>query len=311
MCYALDSLASNSMKSSNPNSGFHETEIAKTLDTSTPEPSKNQGGIAIVQTVAIEGNGSRPSHKGDGYAETDTMYTLNATEVHGVAYAVDCRNCEISEVNGAMQAKPQGGFSYNCNQVCMQPVSYGFYPQMKAECVTFTEEKANCIVNGTNPGFQNGVVQSVSYGLDRASFNQGQNAKYDFSVTEESMPTLVAKGPNAVAQYAEPQYIVRRLTPTECARLQGFHDTWGSPVHKDALTDEEYQFWLTVRNTHAAIMGKAVKDYTKKQMLKWYNKLHSDSNEYKMWGNGIALPCALYVMQGIKEVLDARHQSND
>ena len=38
-----------------------------------------------------------------------------------------------------------------------------------------------------------------------------------------------------------------------------------------------------------------------KQMLTWYNKLHTDSAEYKMWGNGIALPCALFVMQGIEE----------
>lgn len=35
----------------------------------------------------------------------------------------------------------------------------------------------------------------VCYGLDRASFNQGKNAKYDFSVIEEQSPTLVAKGP--------------------------------------------------------------------------------------------------------------------
>lgn len=35
--------------------------------------------------VAVKGNGSRPSHKGDGYKETDKMYTLNATEVHGIA----------------------------------------------------------------------------------------------------------------------------------------------------------------------------------------------------------------------------------
>lgn len=43
---------------------------------------------------------------------------------------------------------------------------------------------------------------------------------------------------------------------------------------------------------------------TKKQMLTWYNKLHTDSAEYKMWGNGIALPCALYVMEGIAEALE-------
>lgn len=97
------------------------------------------------------------------------------------------------------------------------------------------------------------------------------------------------------------RYIVRRLTPTECARLQGFPDKWGHPDKKETLTDEEYRFWLEVRNTHAAINGKAVKEYTNAQMLTWYNKLHSDSAEYKMWGNGIALPNALYVMQGIAE----------
>jgi DNA (cytosine-5)-methyltransferase 1 len=174
---------------------------------------------------------------------------------------------------------------------------------------------------------------AVAYGLDRASFNQGQNAKFDFSVTEEQQPTLTAKGPGAVAhctdvgwlstcedqsptllarQYKDPHlvsyssatdYIVRRLTPTECARLQGFADWWGVVEQKDTLTDEEYHFWLEVRNTHARINGKTEQDYTAKQMLTWYNKLWTDSAEYKMWGNGIALPTALYCIQGIAEVL--------
>ena len=37
--------------------------------------------------------------------------------------------------------------------------------------------------------------QIVCYGIDRAAFNQGQNAQYDFSVTEEQAQTLVARGP--------------------------------------------------------------------------------------------------------------------
>lgn len=97
------------------------------------------------------------------------------------------------------------------------------------------------------------------------------------------------------------RYIVRRLTPTECARLQGFPDQWGHPDKKDKLTDEEYKFWLDVRNIHAKINGKAKKQYTKAQILAWYNKLHTDSAEYKMWGNGVALPCVRFVMQGIAE----------
>lgn len=115
------------------------------------------------------------------------------------------------------------------------------------------------------------------------------------------MYTLTAKdaGKHAVCV----RYIVRRLTPTECARLQGFPDEWGHPDHKADFTDEEYRFWHEVRNTHAEINGKAVKEYTKEQMLKWYNGLHTDSAEYKMWGNGIALPPALYCMQGIADAL--------
>ena len=97
------------------------------------------------------------------------------------------------------------------------------------------------------------------------------------------------------------RYIVRRLTPTECARLQGFPDTWGHPRRMDSITDGDYRFWLGVRKLHAAINGKQVKDFTEEQIMSWYNKLHTDSSEYKMWGNGIALPCALYVMEGIAE----------
>lgn len=38
--------------------------------------------------VCLEGNGSRPSHRGNGFIESEVMYTLNITEVHGVAYEI-------------------------------------------------------------------------------------------------------------------------------------------------------------------------------------------------------------------------------
>ena len=143
--------------------------------------------------------------------------------------------------------------------------------------------------------------------LDRAFFNQGQNALYDPQLYEDgSNPTLVARGPNAVCV----RYIVRRLTPTECARLQGFADIWGEIEEKKDFTDEEWTFWAGVRNTHAEINGKPTKSYTKAQMLTWYNKLHTDSSEYKMWGNGIALLPALYCMQGMAEALNRKMEEN-
>jgi DNA (cytosine-5)-methyltransferase 1 len=136
-----------------------------------------------------------------------------------------------------------------------------------------------------------------------------------FNSQEEVAPTLLArsyKDPHLVS-YPEDEirYIVRRLTPTECARLQGFADRWGHFEKKDSFTPEEYEFWLNVRNTHAAINGKKVQDYTEKQMLTWYNKLWTDSAEYKMWGNGIALPPALYCLQGIVDALNKPEEDDD
>lgn len=120
-------------------------------------------------------------------------------------------------------------------------------------------------------------------------------------------PALSARekaGQNQQAVFTH--YIVRRLTPTECARLQGFPDKWGHLDRKEGFAEEEYRFWLSVRNTHAEINGKATREYTKEQMLAWYNRLHTDSAEYKMWGNGIALPCAIYVMEGIAAELHTK-----
>ena len=134
------------------------------------------------------------------------------------------------------------------------------------------------------------------------------------ALDEENTHTLQAKASGgqslnctpSVLMDGRPQrkYIIRRLTPTECARLQGFPDGWGHIVKKQSFTSDEYKFWLNVRNIHAAINGKTVKYYTEAQMVKWYNKLHTDSAEYKMWGNGIALPPALYCMQGIQDALE-------
>lgn len=148
------------------------------------------------------------------------------------------------------------------------------------------------------------VAQDVVY-----SIGNGQVDQLGMSDVARTLDCMHDQ--QAIMIEKRPRYIVRRLTPTECARLQGFPDKWGHFPEKNDFTDEEYRFWLDVRNTHAEINGKAVKEYTKKQMLTWYNKLHTDSAEYKMWGNGIALPPAIYCMQGMVEVLNERKGKNE
>ena len=97
----------------------------------------------------------------------------------------------------------------------------------------------------------------------------------------------------------EPYYIVRRLTPTECARLQGFPDWWCAGLGIEEPTAEEIAFWTEVWETHRKVMGTSKKPKTEKQIRKWLADPYSDSAEYKLWGNGIALPCAYFVLAGI------------
>ena len=249
------------------------------------------GDYTVVEkhpVCCIEGNGSRPSHMGDGYNESDTMYTLNTIERHAVAYAMqgfgDYKDCGVASGLKARDYKDA------TDLVC---VADHVTPKIDEDGVAFT-------LNARDYKDPQAVAYEKPIALDRAFYNQGANAQYEPQFYEDgTVPTLVAKGPGAVAV----RYIVRRLTPTECARLQGFPDKWAHPDQKTALTDDEYRFWMDVRNTHAEINGKTVKEYTREQMLTWYNKLHTDSAEYKLWGNGIALPCALYVMEGISDVL--------
>ena len=147
------------------------------------------------------------------------------------------------------------------------------------------------------------------------AFRQGGFADY----VEGEVGTLRAAGgdygggtENLLVERPGVRYIVRRLTPTECARLQGFADRWGDIDQKDAFSPEEFQFWHEVRNTHAVVIGgKEAKEYTEQQMLTWYNKLQTDSAEYKMWGNGIALPPALYVLQGMAEAFEHEEVEDD
>lgn len=174
--YSLDSLASNSMKSPNPNSGCREVEIAKTLDTTSPDPSKNQGGIAILDM----------SHANDVIRECgDVVPTL------------------------------QSRMGTGGNQV---PLAYGVGNGQLNEAQCMATEKAQTL-----------------------------NTMHDAQAVMQNMA-------------------VRRLTPLECERLQGFPDGW---TDIGAWTDEK---------------GKLHKE-------------SSDSARYRALGNSIALPPWKWVLK--------------
>ncbi|MGN0609841.1 MAG: DNA cytosine methyltransferase [Oscillospiraceae bacterium] len=250
--YGICSKNSNSMRSSNPNSGFYEAETSRCLDANGGDPSCNQGGMAV-----IEGNGTRPSHNGDGFKESEVMYTLNATEQHGVAYGIG---------RPAMNQGINAQFSFQIEE----------------------EVEPTIVAAGAS-----GVAHPV-YSSSKASF---------FTTAEEELAnTLVAtdyKDPPIIGDETQEDYIVRRLTPTECARLQGFPDWWCDDLGTEEPTEEDISFWRDVFDTHAKALGKNVKPKTDNQIRKWLKSPHSDSAEYKMWGNGVALPNVVFVLSGI------------
>lgn len=99
------------------------------------------------------------------------------------------------------------------------------------------------------------------------------------------------------------EYIVRRLTPLECCRLQGFPDNWAEELGIPEPTQEDIDHWRDVFRTQMEAMGESKKEKTDNQIRKWLKDPESDSAKYKMWGNGIALPCAMFVMEGIAMIL--------
>jgi DNA (cytosine-5)-methyltransferase 1 len=286
--YGICGKHSNSMMSDNPNSGFYEADTARTIDTSNQSPCKNQGGMVVV-----EGNGSRPSHHGDGYKESETMYTLNCTENHAVSYGIgrpamnQGYNARFSfqieeEKSPTLVASGAGGIAH--------PAS--FYPQMKVESQCFRQDGiSNTLVNGTNPGHQNAVVYSTS------------KNSYHTIAEKEMANTLVAsdyKDPPLVNDSTpEVEYIVRRLTPQECALLQGMPTWWCDDLGTENPTDVQIDWWQNVFENYNKAIGKECKPKSRKQIEKWLKNPYSDSAAYKMWGNGIAACNAWFVLAGI------------
>ena len=139
-------------------------------------------------------------------------------------------------------------------------------------------------------------------------YSTSKNSHHTVAVHEQAN-TLVAsdwKDPPVVndAPNAEPIYIVRRLTPVECARLQGFPDWWCSDLADPNPSDEEIAFWMEVWETWRQVTNPSGKPKTEKQIRKWLAAPYTDSAEYKLWGNGIHLGVAYFVLAGIAWAVD-------
>lgn len=97
----------------------------------------------------------------------------------------------------------------------------------------------------------------------------------------------------------EAKYLIRRLLPQECAVLQGFPANWCANLSTPIPSDVEIDWWAEVFENYRRAVGTAKKPKSRNQIRKWLADPYSDAAEYKLWGNGVALPCVCFVLAGI------------
>lgn len=263
--YSFDSLASNSMKSSNPHSGCREVEIAKTLDTSPPDPAKNQGGIAILDVLPFDTTQITSPQNGSNPHFGDPCHPLAAT-AHPPAAA--CLNY-INPV-----AEPLIYDARSNGDGITSPTITGDHNSRVTDYTAITLQ-GDTVVGALlardykGPGRADSLGRVIAQPVGADLYNGTLTGDKDVTLTTATGQGGANTGPSVIEKII--RWIVRRLTPTECERLQGYPDGW-----------TDLGEWIDSK-------GKTHKD--------------ADTPRYKALGNSIALPQWYYVLGGIADRL--------
>ena len=279
---------------------WKDGKVANTLNTF--DVGESRCNELVVQAYGIcskDSNAMKSDNPHSGFYEAETSRTLDA---NGGNPGCNQGGIAVVSVQGSMIGRedkngPQGSgvnedVSFTLNATDHHAVAYPTYCTSKNSHFTRAEkELANTLV-------------ATDY-KDPPVINDVQTAsgKEVFGTLSASMGSKQWLGNQEAFSgdyhIVEPEYIVRRLTPTECARLQGFPDWWCGGLGTEEPTEDDLAFWREVFETHRRIAGTSAKPKTDKQIIKWLKDPHSDSAEYKMWGNGVALPNVYFVLSGI------------
>ena len=271
-------------------------------------------------TLVAQDHGHHPAVLAAGFC------TEHSADSHGIGYEVEVsptlragkvpaallfdNHPQDSRCDGPMESSPTVTARYGTggnNQplvmelVNQEPFAIGAYNSLawlsdNPRAGIYRADTARTLdQSGGNPtAHQGGVAIVETYAMTMGGFVQADR---------EISPPLLArdyKDPTAVMNTME--YRVRRLMPMECARLQGFPDWWCADLGTENPDEAEIEFWSEVFETHRRLVTHAGKPRTRKQIIKWLRNPHTDSAEYKLWGNGCALPCVYFVMAGIAKV---------
>lgn len=263
--YSFDSLTSNSMKSSNPHSGCREVEIAKTLDASPPDPAKNQGGIAILDVLPFDTTQITSPQNGNNPHFGDPCHPLAATAHPPAAVCLNYINPVAEPLiydargNGDGITSPTMTDDHNSRVTDYTAIT------LQGDTVA----GALLARDYKGPGRADSLGRVIAQPVGADLYNGTLTGDKAVTLTTATGQGGANTGPSVIEKII--RWIVRRLTPTECERLQGYPDGW-----------TDLGGWVDSR-------GKAHKA--------------ADSPRYKALGNSIALPQWYYVLGGISDRL--------
>ena len=158
-----------------------------------------------------------------------------------------------------------------------------------------------------------GVKEDTSFTLNTVDRHAVayRELQYDSYIEDDVSGTLKKSGgalgggsKTVVCEEREqPDWIVRRLIPLECSRLQGFPDGWAEI--ESLKNPKEFNFWREVYARSCEIKKTKPKQTilradgakSDEALMRWHDGLHSLAAEYAMWGNGMALPNAIFFVQ--------------
>ena len=286
VAYSFDALSSNSMKSKNPHSGCREVDLAGVLDTTIPEPSKNQGGLCIVSPAITQCKGSRGGSSDEAIAEITAIHKAQAYDMkqHHNPQPTDTvhlttKNCSF--VRGdtpliqeaiAMRESGQGYWMEDDKSGTLRAEGENrpSRPSHVIAQVAFPIDSQNMTEGHSSGGKGFGESGDPSFTLTKAHSHAVAVDTYNKTIGEKSQSiSSSASDINHTGGVINPadRMAVRRLTPKECERLQGFPD-----------------------------------DHT---LISWRNKPADqcpDGPRYKALGNSMAVNCMRWIGERIDKV---------
>ena len=259
--YGFCSSSSNSMKSNNPNSGIYEAEIIRTLDSQGGNPTCNQGGMIVVEK---EAKAIHESLSGDSVHISDVAYALRSGRKPLLVEEINLHP-EIAPTLTASAggtSRPGGGQG--------SELDYYMAYAIQGNMINRADK------NGPQGG---GINENNCFTLNAtdqhavAFFNHSHNANIP-SQGKTASCQIARQHKQIPIDLVVPYYIVRRLTPTECERLQGFPDGW---TKFGAGSDKKI----------------------------------ADTPRYQMLGNSVAIPCVRFILGNIAAVEKSCKQSEN